>query len=93
MPIDVPMRFEEEELLWTVDGVCSPAERADFFALIESSSPALATNNPLYRDQDRVIHDDPPFRSSSIAPYGRRPAARRSSNTSFVTRAGLSYEA
>jgi hypothetical protein len=28
-------------------------------ALIERSSPTLATNNPLYRDQDRVIRDDP----------------------------------
>jgi len=59
MPIDVPMRFETEELLWTVEQVYTPSECADFVALIERSSPTLATNNPLYRDQDRVIRDDP----------------------------------
>jgi hypothetical protein len=59
MPIDIPMRFEAERLLWCVDGVYTPAECADFIALIERSSPTLATNNPLYRNQDRVIRDDP----------------------------------
>jgi hypothetical protein len=59
MPIDVPMRFESERLLWSVEGVYSPAECDDFVALIERSAPSLATNNPLYRDQDRVIRDDP----------------------------------
>lgn len=59
MPVDIPMRFETEQLLWTVEHVYSQAECADFIALIEESSPALATNNPLYRDQDRVIRDDP----------------------------------
>lgn len=59
MPIDIPMRFEDEPLLWTVEGVYTEAECEDFIALIERSSPALATNNPLYRDQDRVMRDDP----------------------------------
>jgi predicted 2-oxoglutarate/Fe(II)-dependent dioxygenase YbiX len=59
MPIDVPMRFVTEQMLWTVDHVYTPTECMDFIALIESSSPTLATNNPLYRDQDRVIRDDP----------------------------------
>jgi prolyl 4-hydroxylase len=59
MPIDVPMRFETEQMLWTVDHVYTPTECTDFIALIERSSPTLATNNPLYRDQDRVIRDDP----------------------------------
>ena len=56
--IDVPMRFEEERLLWSVDGVYSEEECAHFVSLIEASSPELATNNALYRDQDRVIRDD-----------------------------------
>lgn len=59
MPIDVPMRFETEPMLWTVERVYTPPECADLIALIERSSPTLATNNPLYRDQDRVIRDDP----------------------------------
>jgi hypothetical protein len=59
MSIDVPMRFEMERMLWTVERVYALAECADLISLIERSSPALATNNPLYRDQDRVIRDDP----------------------------------
>lgn len=52
------MRFESERLLWFVDDIYSAAECAEFIVLIERSSPTLATNNPLYRDQDRVIRDD-----------------------------------
>jgi len=59
MPIQIPMRYEEEPLLWTVDDVYTAAECSEFIDLIERSSPTLATNNPLYRDQDRVIRDDP----------------------------------
>ena len=59
MPIDVPVRFETETMLWTVEQVYTPSECADLVSLIERSSPTLATNNPLYRDQDRVIRDDP----------------------------------
>jgi prolyl 4-hydroxylase len=59
MPIEVPMRFEGEQMLWTVDQVYTPSECVDLMALIERSSPTLATNNPIYRDQDRVVRDDP----------------------------------
>src|ERR1700733_2101911 len=59
MPIDFPMRFENQRLLWCVEDVYTKAECAEFIALIERSSPTLATNNPLYRDQDRVILDAP----------------------------------
>ena len=59
MPIEIPMRFETEPLLWSVDDVYTEAECRDFIDFIERSSPTLATNNPLYRDQDRVIKDDP----------------------------------
>jgi hypothetical protein len=59
MPIDIPMRFETERLLWSIDGVFTAQECGQFISLIESSAPTLATNNPLYRDQDRVIRDDP----------------------------------
>ena len=58
MPIEVPMRFESERLLWRVEDVYTPAECAQFVELIERSSPTLATDNPLYRNQDRVIRDD-----------------------------------
>ena len=59
MPINIPMRFETERLLWPVEDVYSAEECRNFIDLIERSSPTLATNNPLYRDQDRVIKDDP----------------------------------
>ena len=58
MAIDIPMRFEDAALLWTIDDVYSPAEPAAFIARIERSSPGLATDNPIYRDQDRLIVDD-----------------------------------
>lgn len=56
--IDLPFRFDDEPLLWTVPGVYTKAESAEFMARIERSAPRLATNNPIYRDQDRVIADD-----------------------------------
>lgn len=56
--IKIPFRFENEPLLWTVENVYTEAECRNFIHLIEESSPTLATNNPLYRDQDRVIRDD-----------------------------------
>jgi hypothetical protein len=59
MPIDIPMRFEAEPLLLSVPDVYSPEDCERFIGLIESGAPSLATNNPLYRDQDRVIRDDP----------------------------------
>ena len=59
MVCNVPMRFESEPLLWVVENIYSLKECAEFIRLIESSSPTLATNNPMYRDQDRVIRDDP----------------------------------
>jgi len=59
MTIPLSMRFEEEPLLWTVDDVYSPEECAEFISFIENSAPTLATNNPEYRDQDRVMKDDP----------------------------------
>lgn len=67
MPIDVPMRFEDEALVWTVSDVYSEAECASFIRLIEESSPRIATNNPLYRDQDRVIRDDPSMTAELFA--------------------------
>ena len=58
MAIDIPMRFEDAALLWTIDDVYSPAECAAFIARIERHGPGLATDNPIYRDQDRLIVDD-----------------------------------
>jgi hypothetical protein len=59
MAIEVPFRFESEPLLWVVEDIYSQQECAQFIRLIERSSPTLATNNPLYRNQDRVMIDDP----------------------------------
>ena len=55
----VPMRFAGTRLLWTADGIYSPAECREMIRRIESWSPTLATNNPIYRNQDRVIRDEP----------------------------------
>lgn len=57
-PIEVPFRFETERLLWWIDDVYTMNECQQFIRLIEASTPELATNNPIYRDQDRVIRDD-----------------------------------
>jgi hypothetical protein len=58
-PVEVPFRFESERMLWWVDDVYTPEECRRFIQRIESAKPELATSNPLYRDQDRVIVDDP----------------------------------
>lgn len=55
----VPMRFADVPLLWTADDVYSREECARIVQDIERWSPDIATNNPLYRDQDRVMRDDP----------------------------------
>jgi prolyl 4-hydroxylase len=59
MTVEIPMRFEAEPLLWVVEDVYSEHECDQFIELIEASSPRLATDNAIYRDQDRVIRDDP----------------------------------
>ena len=57
--VPLPMRFEDQPLLWTVPEVYSPAQCREFIEFIERADPGLATDNPLYRDQDRVMRDDP----------------------------------
>lgn len=57
--VNVPMRFETDPLLWVVRDVLSTAECKSKIAMIEAAQPGLATQNPLYRDQDRVMQDDP----------------------------------
>lgn len=44
MPIELPMRFDGERMLWTVPDVYSPAECRAFVAKIEQRGPAIATN-------------------------------------------------
>jgi prolyl 4-hydroxylase len=58
MPIEIPMRFESEPLLWVVPDIYSEAECRAFIDGIEAFSLSLP-NNPSYRDQDRVMRDDP----------------------------------
>jgi prolyl 4-hydroxylase len=53
------MRFENEQLLWTLPHVYTADECRNFVNIIERNQPELATNNPMYRDQDRVILDAP----------------------------------
>lgn len=52
------MRFEEHPLLWVVDDVYAKDECETMTRSIEDWAPSLATNNPMYRDQDRVVRDD-----------------------------------
>jgi prolyl 4-hydroxylase len=59
MPTPVPMRFPDAPMLWVVDDIFTPDECTAEIAWIRASVPRLATNNPLYRDQDRVMRDDP----------------------------------
>lgn len=42
MPIQIPMRFETEPLLWLVDDVYTEGECRNFIDFIEQSSPTLA---------------------------------------------------
>jgi Rps23 Pro-64 3,4-dihydroxylase Tpa1-like proline 4-hydroxylase len=63
----VPMRFADAPLLWVVEDVYSPTECAELVRCIEQWSPRIATNNPIYRDQDRVIRDDPSFAADLFA--------------------------
>jgi hypothetical protein len=58
MPVDLPFRFDDQPLLWTVPDVYTPSECAEFIAMIERAAPTLATNNALHRDQDRIMVDD-----------------------------------
>jgi len=59
MPTRVPMRFADAPLLWTVDGLYTHDECRAVCEWIERTDPELATNNPTYRDQDRIMRDDP----------------------------------
>ena len=59
MATRVPMRFGGAPLLWTVEEVYTPDECARIIEQIEAAAPSLATNNPMYRNQDRVMRDDP----------------------------------
>jgi len=54
----VPMRFDDPPLLWVIDDVYQPQECQALIDQIERRSSTLATNNPIYRDQDRMIVDD-----------------------------------
>jgi prolyl 4-hydroxylase len=59
MTITLPFRFDEQPLLWALPHVYTADECRNFVQMIERAQPELATNNPLYRDQDRVILDAP----------------------------------
>ena len=57
-PLNVKFRYESQPLLWELENIYSQLECDQFIEKIELYRPKLATNNPLYRDQDRVIIDD-----------------------------------
>lgn len=58
-PLNVKFRYESEPLLWELDAVYSKDECERFIEIVESHHPGLATNNIQYRNQHRVIIDDP----------------------------------
>lgn len=55
------MRFPDAPLAWTVEGIYTADECATIVKQIDTAAPTIATNNPMYRDQDRVIRDDAEF--------------------------------
>lgn len=57
--LNVSFRFDCIDLLRTVEDIYSKEECEGFVSMIESRKPELATNNPSYRNQDRVMIDDP----------------------------------
>ena len=58
-PLNVDFRYESTPLLWQLENIYSVLECQQFIQKIEAQAPQLATNNPLYRNQDRVMIDDP----------------------------------
>jgi prolyl 4-hydroxylase len=58
LPLNVPFRFDAIELLWTVKNIYSQEECENFISIIEKENPGLATNNPIYRNQDRIVIND-----------------------------------
>jgi hypothetical protein len=58
MPTALPFLFDDQPMVWTVPDIYSRAECAEFVRMIEQAAPTLATNNPLHRDQDRIMVDD-----------------------------------
>ena len=61
--IEIPYRFESEKLWWVIPNVLTSLECDNMIKRIQESNPELATNNSLFRDQDRVICDDPDWAS------------------------------
>jgi hypothetical protein len=61
MPFEIPFLFHEGPTIWTVDDVLTAGECAAMVAGIEGAPGLVLADNPLYRDQDRVIVDDPAF--------------------------------
>lgn len=60
-PLGVPLIFEEELLLWTVENIYTKKECDNLIKLIKKSNPKPATTNFSFRNQDRVILDRPQF--------------------------------
>ena len=57
-PLGVKFRYDSVPLLWEIENVYSPLECQQFIQKINQANPAIATNNPSFRNQDRVIFDD-----------------------------------
>ena len=57
-PLRVKFRYDDSPFLIELNNIYTQKECENYIDLIESKKPSLATNNPLYRNQDRIIIDD-----------------------------------
>ncbi len=93
MPVELPFRFEDQPLVWTIPNVYSRSECAEIIQMIERSAPTPATNNPLHRCRS-LLRTQVMTRSGGPSSYERRaiaadfvrngsPVLRRSHQTSI----------
>ncbi len=57
-PLNVKFRYDSVPLLWEVKDIYSASECNTFCEKIAQANPSIATRNPMFRNQDRVIFDD-----------------------------------
>jgi prolyl 4-hydroxylase len=79
------MRFPNTPLLWRAEDVYTAEECEAWIERIEAADPQIATHNPVYRDQDRVMFDDP----EATADLFRRLEAHLPEQIGALRRVGL----
>jgi len=56
---DIPMRFDSIPLLWKIESIVPDVLCDSLVSEIESSNPSPVATSSAFRDQDRIIRDDP----------------------------------